>query len=429
MKPGYTSGTMTNWKVILGISKTHLLAKIKQTATAALGVTFGIGAYITLVCFMTGLNKLLDDLILNQTPHVHIFNEIEPSEKQPVDLYDEFTNALNVVHSVKPKYSQTRIHNALPILSYLEEEPGVLGVTPQIKSQIFYISGAIELGGSLTGIDVLKEVELFNFSDYIVSGSPEALHQNDNGVLLGAGVADKLSLAVGNRVQISNSTGEVFPLKIVGIFQSGIAEIDDIQAFANIKTVQRILGKAENHITDINIKLLDINEALPFANQMEQQFEVTAIDIKTANAQFETGTTIRNLITYSVSITLLIVAGFGIYNILNMLIYEKMNDIAILKATGFSGGDVQRIFLSQAMIIGVVGGALGLLVGMGLSTVIDNTSFETEALPTITTYPVNHDPMFYLIGIVFALLATFLSGYLPARRARKIDPVRIIRGQ
>ena len=66
---------MTNWNVILNIAKTHLLTKIKQTATAALGVTFGIGAYITLVCFMTGLNAMLDDLILNQTPHIHIYNE------------------------------------------------------------------------------------------------------------------------------------------------------------------------------------------------------------------------------------------------------------------------------------------------------------------------------------------------------------------
>lgn len=420
---------MTSWKVILGIARTHLMAKIKQTGTAALGVTFGIGAYITLVCFMTGLNKMLDDLILNQTPHVHIFNEIEPSEKQPVDLYTELINSMNVVRSIKPKFSQNRIHNALPILSYLNNHKEVQGAIPQLKSQIFYISGPIELGGNLTGINALKEAELFNFRDYVVAGSPEALHNNDNGILLGAGVADKMSLEIGNRVQISNSIGEIFPLKIVGIFQSGIAEIDDIQAFANIKTVQRILGKSENHITDINIKLHDINGAVQFAKQMEQQFDVKAIDVKAANAQFETGMTIRNLITYSVSITLLIVAGFGIYNILNMLIYEKMNDIAILKATGFSGRDVQLIFMSEAMIIGVIGGILGLLMGLGLSFIIDNTAFETEALPTITTYPVNHNPKFYVIGIVFALFSTFLAGYLPSRRARKIDPVKIIRGQ
>ncbi|WP_024768209.1 ABC transporter permease [Aquimarina macrocephali] len=420
---------MTNWKVILNIARTHLVTKIKQTATAALGVTFGIGAYITLVCFMTGLNKMLDDLILNQTPHIHIFNEIEPSKKQPVDLYSEFQNTFNVVHSIKPKQSQKRIHNALPIINYLNKDPQVRGAIPQIKSQIFYIAGSIELGGNLTGVDIMKEVEFFNFKDYIVKGTPQALKHNDNGILLGAGVAKKMSLDIGDRVQISTIKGDVFPLKIVGIYQSGIADIDNIQSFATIKTIQRILGEAENYITDINVKLHNIEQSIALAEKVEQQFKLKAIDINTANAQFETGTTIRNLITYAVSITLLIVAGFGIYNILNMFIYEKMNDIAILKATGFSGKDVQLIFMSQAMIIGVVGGVLGLLIGFGLSHLIDQLPFETEALPTITTYPINHNPWFYSIGITFAMISTFLAGYLPSRKAKKIDPVRIIRGQ
>lgn len=420
---------MINWKVILNIARTHLVTKIKQTAIAALGVTFGIGAYITLVCFMTGLNNMLDDLILNQTPHVHIFNEIEPSKKQPVDLYDEFQNTFNIVHSIKPKQSQKRIHNALPILNYLNKDTRVRAALPQIKSQIFYIAGSIELGGNLTGVDVIKEVEFFNFKDYIIKGTPQDLHRNDNGILLGAGVAKKMSLDVGDRVQISTIKGDVFPLKIVGIYQSGIADIDNIQSFVNIKTVQRILGEAENYITDIHVKLHDIEQAIALAKKVEQQFQLKAIDLNTANAQFETGTTIRNLITYAVSITLLIVAGFGIYNILNMLIYEKMNDIAILKATGFSGNDVQLIFMSQAIIIGVVGGVLGLLVGFGLSHLIGSLPFKTEALPTISTYPINHNPWFYVIGITFAMISTFLAGYLPSQKAKKIDPVRIIRGQ
>jgi lipoprotein-releasing system permease protein len=420
---------MTNWPVILNIAKTHLLTKIKQTSTAALGVTFGIGAYITLVCFMTGLNSMLDGLILNQTPHIHIYNEIEPSKKQPVSLYDNLTNNFNVVHSVKPKLSQKKIHNALPIIKYLEENENIRGALPQIKTQIFYIAGSIELGGNLIGINPIEEAKLFNIKDYIVEGSAEALSNTDNGILLGIGIAKKMSLKVGDRVQISPLSGGLFPLKIVGFYQSGIADLDAIQSYTNIKTVQRVLGEAQNYITDINIKLYDIEQAVPLSKIIEKQFNVKAIDIKTANAQFETGTAVRNLITYAVSITLLIVAGFGIYNILNMLIYEKMNDIAILKATGFSGKDVQLLFMSQAMIIGFVGGVLGLLVGFGLTKFIGTIPFQTEALPTIETYPINMNPLFFVIGFSFAMISTFLAGYLPSKKAKKIDPVQIIRGQ
>ena len=230
-------------------------------------------------------------------------------------------------------------------------------------------------------------------------------------------------------MQISPINGGIFPLKIVGLYQSGIADLDAIQSFTTIKIVQRVLGEANNYITDINLKLFDIEKAPSLANTIEKQFKLKAIDIKTANAQFETGTSIRNLITYAVSITLLIVAGFGIYNILNMLIYEKMNDIAILKATGFSGKDVQLIFMSQAMIIGFVGGLLGLLIGFGLVSIIETIPFETEALPTVKTYPINMNPMFFVIGFSFAMISTFLAGYLPSKKAKKIDPVKIIRGQ
>ena len=420
---------MTNWNVILSIAKTHLLTKIKQTSVAALGVTFGIGSYITLVCFMTGLNTMLDDLILNQTPHIHIYNEIEPSKHQPITLYDDFKESFNVVHSIKPKLSQKKIHNAFPIINYLEKNNDVRGVLPQVKAQIFYITGSIELGGNLTGINPVDEAQLFNMKDYIVEGSAEALEKTDNGILLGIGIAKKMSLKVGDRVQVSPINGDIFHLKIVGFYQSGIADLDAIQSFANLKTVQRILGEPQNYITDINVKLYDIEKAFALSKKIEKQFDLKAMDIKTANAQFETGTTIRNLITYAVSITLLIVAGFGIYNILNMLIYEKMNDIAILKATGFSGSDVQYIFMSQAMIIGFVGGVLGLLIGFILTTVIATIPFQTEALPTVETYPINMNPLFYIIGFLFAIVSTFFAGYLPSKKAKKIDPVKIIRGQ
>lgn len=378
---------------------------------------------------MTGLNQMLDSLILNQTPHVHIYNEIEASEKQPADLYTDFEKSLKMIHSVKPKLTQKKIHNAKPLLDLLEKDDLVLAAIPQVKTQIFYISGSIELGGNLTGIDAMKEVEYFNLGDYLVKGNAQSLENLDNSIFLGAGVAEKLSLSLGDRVQISTVKGNIVPMKVAGIYQSGIADLDNIQSFASVKTVQRILGETQNYITDINLKLKDIDYAPLLAEKIRKQFNLQAIDINTANAQFETGSNIRNLITYSVSITLLVVAGFGIYNILNMLIYEKMNDIAILKATGFSGKDVQLIFMSQAVIIGFTGGLLGLLIGYSLSSFIDRVPFETEALPTISTYPINYNPWFYLIGMSFALISTFIAGYFPSRRAKKIDPVKIIRGQ
>lgn len=420
---------MIQWKVIVSIAKTHLVTRLKQTITAMSGVTFGIGAYITLMSFMSGLNQVLDDVILNQTPHIQIYNEIEPSEKQPVELYSTFKNSFNTVRSIKPKFTQKKIHNALPIIDYLNKDKRINKAIPQLKTQVFYISGSIELAGNLVGIIPLEEGEMFNLNDYIIGGSLQGLQNVDNGIILGSGVAKKMSLKINDKIQVSTIAGDVFPLKITGIYESGVAAVDDIQSFTKIKTVQRMMAKPENYITNINVKLNDINLAPQISKKIAQLFDVNALDIKTANAQFETGSSIRNLITYAVSITLLVVAGFGIYNILNMLIYEKMNDIAILKAIGFSGKDVQYIFLTQAMVIGLIGGITGLIVGWLVSYLISTLPFETDAMPGLKTYPVQFSYWYYIIGITFALISTFFAGYLPSLKAKKIDAVKIIRGQ
>jgi lipoprotein-releasing system permease protein len=420
---------MKELQLILDITKTHLISRYKQSLVAALGVTFGIGTFIIMMSFMTGLNSLLDGLILNRTPHIHIFNEIKPSETQAIDITDKYKDKFNIIRSVKAKQSQIKIHNALALIDQLKDDERVLGVSPHVQTNVFYLSSAVELNGIVTGIDVQAEDRLFQFGDYIVEGEPEALIKNKQGVLLGSGIMDKLSLEIGDRIQVSTAEGILFPLKVFGVFQSGLAEVDNIQSYVNLNTAQQLRGEGKSYITDINVKLHDMALAPAMAEFISDKFKLTAIDIKTANAQFDTGTYVRNLITYAVSITLLIVAGFGIYNILNMLIYEKMNDIAILKATGFSGKDIQSIFISQALIIGLIGGALGLILGYLVSLLISHTPFDTEALPTVETYPVNFNPLYYIIGIVFALVSTFLAGFLPSLKAKHIDPVEIIRKQ
>lgn len=418
-----------NFRLLFSISKTHIWSRKKQSLIAALGVTFGIGTYIIMMGFMNGLNGLLDGLILNRTPHIHLYNEIQPSKTQPVDLYRAFQGKEKIVSSIKPKVIQSKIHNALPLMDFLSKKSYVKGVTAQVKAQSFYLGGSIQLNGLLIGINVQKENELYRLEDYIVEGTVLDLVQNENGILLGAGVAKKLSFQVGDIIQVATKNNGIQALKIVGLYQSGMADVDNVQSYVNIKMAQRLMGQSDDFITDINVKLNDMNQAPTIAAKMEQIFEVRAVDIQTANAQFETGSSIRTLISYAVSITLLIVAGFGIYNILNMLIYQKMNDIAILKATGFSGRDVKYIFISQAIIIGFIGGVLGLLLGFFVTRIIDNTPFNTAALPTIKTFPVVYDVKYYIIGMTFAMLSTFFAGYFPSRKAEKIDPVDIIRGQ
>lgn len=416
-------------KLITSVSKSLLLARWKQTLVAAIGVTFSITMFITLLSFMTGLNDLLDGLILNRTPHVRLYNEIQPSEHQPVDLSSAHKGHYNFIRSIKPKNERLEIANSGAIMAALKKDERVLGIAPKITAQVFYNVGAVDLTGVINGIDVEAENKLFFFDDYVTEGNFIDLKNIPNSIILGKGAAEKMLANVGDVIQVTTAKGERLQLKVVGYFQSGLQDIDKVQSYCSIATTQKLLGESNAYITDIQIKLKDILLAPAVAKEFQELFDTEAIDIQTANSQFETGSSIRTLISYAVGITLLIVAGFGIYNILNMMIYEKMDSIAILKATGFSGTDVNRIFITIALSIGVFGGAVGLLFGFGLSSLIDQIPFNTAALPTIKTYPINYNPKYYIIGAVFSVVTTYFAGYFPSRKASKIDPVIIIRGK
>ena len=417
-----------NVKLILNIA-THLLrARLKQTIVAAVGVTFGIAMFIALNGFMNGLNDLLDGLMLNRTAHVRLYNEIKPSTNQPIFLSKKYKKTINFISSVKPKDRGKAIYNSQSIIQYLKKDTRIIDVAPKINVPVFFNSGTIEISGIIDGIDVVPEEKLFKVSDYIIEGSVADLLKS-NSIIIGKGLANKMLLAVGDIIKVTSAKGNLASLKIVGISQSGIAEFDNTMSYTSLATAQKLLGEATNYVTDIQVKLFDMKSAPMVAKEFQSKFNIDAIDYQTANSQFETGSTVRSIISYAVGIVLLIVAGFGIYNILNMMIFEKMDSIAILKATGFSGNDVKWIFISLALIIGIVGGIFGLVFGYLFSLVIDNIPFETASLPTVKTYPINYSPVFYIVGIVFALITTAIAGLLPALKAAKVDPVEIIRGK
>jgi len=417
-----------NFKLILNIAVHLLRARLKQSIVAAVGVTFGIAMFISLVSFMNGLNDLLDGLMLNRTPHVRLYNEIKPSENQPISLSEKYKKDTHFISSVKPKDTGKAIYNSKAIVHYLKQDNRIIDVAPKITTSVFFNSGTIEISGVISGIDVTAEEKLFQISDYIIEGNVIDLEQN-NSIIIGKGLADKMLLVKGDIIKITTAKGNLASLKIVGISQIGISEIDDTSSYTSLETAQKLLGEATNYITDIQIKLFDITTSPSVAKEFQEKFGLDAIDYQTANSQFETGSSVRGIISYAVGIVLLIVAGFGIYNILNMMIFEKMDSIAILKATGFSGSDVKWIFISLSLIIGLTGGVFGLLFGFAFTVIIDNIPFNTASLPTISTYPINYDPLFYIIGISFAIITTGIAGFFPAMKASKIDPVEIIRGK
>jgi lipoprotein-releasing system permease protein len=211
----------------------------------------------------------------------------------------------------------------------------------------------------------------------------------------------------------------------VGIFESSLKEIDKTKAYLNITAARQLLGENSDYASDILINIRDRDNTSPVVEKLGLLIPFQIESWQEANEQLVAGASLRNVIAIAVSFTILLVAGFGIYNIMNMTINEKIKEIAILKATGFSGNDIKSIFLSQAGAIGLLGGFLGVVLGYLISLLINQVPFNVASLETLPIYFRVQD---FVLAVVFGLLTTLIAGYLPSRKAAKVDPVSIIRG-
>ncbi len=254
-------------KLIVSIAKALLLARWKQTLVAAVGVTFSIAMFISLLSFMGGLNKLLDGLMLNRTPHIRLFNETRSSKNQPINNVDSFKGKYNFIQSVKTGNTRQNIYNSTAIILALKKDIHVIGAVPKITAPIFFNDASKEITGVVNGIEVESEVKFFHLAEYIIKGNPYDLERQSNSIIVGSGLAEVLLVEIGDVIQISAVSGERFPLKVVGIYQSGVAGFDKVQSYASIATVQKLLGKPNSFYTDIQIKLKDINTATLLAKQ------------------------------------------------------------------------------------------------------------------------------------------------------------------
>jgi lipoprotein-releasing system permease protein len=137
---------------------------------------------------------------------------------------------------------------------------------------------------------------------------------------------------------------------------------------------------------------------------------------------------IRNIIMYSVVAAILVVASFGIYNTLSTIVLEKTRDIAILKSMGFHARDVRMIFLLEGAIVGAIGSAFGVVLGMGLMQALEEVSLKPPGSTEAINLPVWWGPEQYAMAVAFAMASCLFAAWLPARRAGSVHPVDILRG-
>ena len=385
------------------------MARKKQSLLAVLGVVFGVATFIVLIGFMTGVNDFLDDavfkgnpdLVLSQTRQYPSQSSINPTTVHPIEDPED-------------------------IEKILEAKSNVEAFSRQILTPAILMSGQ-QLAAQIQGVDPDQERKMVDLDRRLLEGSGFKSLNRKSTILLGSNLARQLELDIGDKVGLVLPNRKRIQLEVSGIFSFGISTIDNYRAYMHISRLDHLLSK-KPLTTHIHVKLKD-REDISLKQVLEKDLNgISITDWKEGNQTIVVGNRVRHILTWSISLALLLVAGFGIFNILNITVVHKRKDIAVLKTMGYRAEDITAIFSMQSLSIGVIGSAVGILLGYWISLGISNIPLETKDFIIADTYPVNFRSWFYMVGFLFGLLTALLSGYFPAKKASSVNPVKIIRG-
>jgi lipoprotein-releasing system permease protein len=405
------------------ISWTHLTSKVQQLVVAVLSVTFGISMYIFMNGFVGGINTAFDDITFSSMAHIRVYNDLPNDE--PSLIPNTSGDTVQFIHNARHIKYTDGIKNAQEIIQIAKDFPQVVAITEQINQNVFFRNGITKVSGNLSGIDVENEDKVFNTSKYMLKGNIHDLEKRNDGIVLGSELAQSICVNVGDNVVLTTADGINKSFKVLGIFESGASATDKSKAMISIHSARQLFSKNAAYASDIQINVKDYNKADVVSKRMARVIPYKVESWKEGNSQLESSSTLRNILAMVISIAILTVAGFGIYNIMNMTVNEKMREIAILKAMGFNGKDIVHIFLMQSLCIGVIGDATGMGIGSLIIYIVRQIPYK---IASFSSLPVAYRLIDYIMAFCFGLIVTIIAGYLPAKKASRVDPVEILRG-
>lgn len=400
------------------IAKTYIFSNKKLTAVAVLGVLLGMSVYIFMNSLLVGFDKSSNTSIFRNTSHIRVYKDDEISK--PLINHSE---SKSIIVNPKVVPINNTIINPNLVMETILKQKKVTVVTPQVNTSVFYNNGKSQISGISVGIKPDEANLMYDIKSFMVDGNFDLLKSNPSGIVIGSGIAEKMNLTISDNLNLTSSKGINRTFKVVGIFKTNNSITDKTKSYINLTASQQLLKEGNSYITDINVNVTDPEIAEKVATKLTQITGYKAEGWKQANETLMATNKMRKMIITFVSLTILLVAGFGIYNILNMTVSQKINDIAILKAMGFKGKDVVRIFVTQAISIGIMGVIGGVIMATILITILKRVYLGGD----IGYFPIDYEPKKFVQGIVIGLFITFFAGYIPAKKAANVDPIDILR--
>lgn len=401
----------------LFIARRYIRAKRKQavisviTVISVVGVAAGVMALIIGLAINSGFRNTLQSSLLGATAHI----------------------------TVQEKDTDYGITGWRELTEKLKKVPHVVRASPSLYGYVMAVGGQQASGAEIKGVPLDAPPELLL---HLKQGSFARLRDRSGlpGIILGSKLAEKTGMMLNSQVKILSPQGNLTPMgmrpsttrfRVVGIFESGFYDIDVLWAYTDLQTAQGVLGLDTDVVNAIDLTLDDIYRAPEVAAAIKPAIGKRLI-ANTWMEQFHQilGALKMEKIVTAITIGLIqLVAALNILITLSMMVMEKSKDIAILMSMGARREQIRRIFLAQGLMIGVVGTAIGLVLGYALCFFANH--YQLLKLDA-DVYAVSYVPFAprWIDALWIAATAIFVSFFAtlyPARSATRIAPAEALR--
>ncbi len=404
----------------------YLKAKRKQTFISIItiisivGVAVGVMTLIVVLAVMNGFEKNLKEKFLGTQAHLHLIK----ATQEGIDHYEE-------------------------VIKQVEEVKGVAAAAPFIFNQVMLSSESNVFGVVLNGIDPDRVGKVTDLARNMKAGRLQDLkgETDSPGIILGVELAKHLGVTLNDAIQVISPLGTITPMgmmpkmkrfRVVGIFYSGMYEFDNTLAYISIESAQKFFGMGAR-VTDIEIKTNDIYKVKEIGKEIRQKlgFPFWTKDWMEMNRNLFSAMKLEKIAMFIILVLTVLVAALNIISTLIMVVMEKNKDIAILKSMGTPSKGILRIFIIEGGIIGMVGTALGTILGLGIAFNLDKIVAFLENrfgfkifspdVYYIEKFPSQVNPMDVGLIIMTAILISLLATLYPSWRASRLDPAEALR--
>jgi lipoprotein-releasing system permease protein len=393
------------------------------SASSTIGIAIGVMVLIVVLSAMNGFEKALAQHLLSIVPHGEVVGV-----NDPIDNWPE-----NVAH--------------------VQQQPNVIAAAPFIKTQAMMQSSGQLKGVEIRGVDVALEQQVSAIANYMTAGKWQDLSK-ENSVIIGAGIARKLSLSIGDSVQLllpppSRGKAELsvakqqFPVpmkqqaRVVGIFKFG-GTVDDTQSFINLAMASQLLGYQQGEVQGIRLSVNDVFSAPQIVRDVAFNFDfyVYMLDWTRSHGHLFNDIQLVRMVMFIVLVLVIAVASFNIVSTLIMAVNEKKSDIAILKTMGAKPSTIMTSFMFQGLMNGILGcflgACLGILISLNLTEIIRTIeSILSVEFLSADVYFIDYLPTVLreddvITTVITALIMSLIATIYPAWRATKVEPAQVL---